>query len=376
MIPISPIDTYFYRPTLYTIQFVFEYRQAIETNALRNAVQTLSETFIASRYQIDLTHPFDVGFKLTQTPPPVGHQSISNHLDLSDPDNLTRLIDPVTNQPDVPLIRFLVTTTPSKSFVGVSFSHILGDGYSFMMYMTALSQVMTQGKPAILPDNNREKLIPATKREDVSSRLFQETGYAFDIKERPGQPVHRNIYFSRMELDQLKVEADLDHALKVTDNDVVMAELLRRLQGQIPVTETGKVAVRCPVDYRRSYPGLGPTYFGNAVKDALALFEPHEVPSLPLAAVVGRIRSAITAVNGTSILQTLKVLDQLRLEKGVDIFEHVGCPGLLVTNLSRLPFRDLNLGSGAPDAFYVATFPRRIAIILPATDGLTVSVTI
>ena len=55
-IELAPIDYYFYRPSLYTIQFAFEYDNKISTERLSEAVEELIEKMpvIGSRL---VSHP-------------------------------------------------------------------------------------------------------------------------------------------------------------------------------------------------------------------------------------------------------------------------------------------------------------------------------
>ena len=131
-----------------------------------------------------------------------------------------------------------------------------------------------------------------------------------------------------------------------------MAFLLKRFYASIPLTDDGKIIVRCPVDYRNIYSRTTKNYFGNAVKDAVAFFNPEDIEKLSLGAIATEILHAISSVNEESIHKSLNCLDRLCLQNGVDIFESVGCPGLLVSNLSKFPMDKIDIGLGAPKKFF------------------------
>ena len=67
---------------------------------------------------------------------------------------------------------------------------------------------------------------------------------------------------------------------------------------------------------------------------------------------------------------TLLVIDRLRRQQGLAAFErlHVVHPpaGLLVTNLSRLPVREIVFDAGPPVAFDILAPAERCAVVLPA----------
>jgi hypothetical protein len=68
-----------------------------------------------------------------------------------------------------------------------------------------------------------------------------------------------------------------------------------------------------------------------------------------------RVRDAVASVDEARARGSLRVLDRLRRERGLEALErvHVVHPraGLLVTNLSRLPVREIVFDGGPPVAF-------------------------
>jgi hypothetical protein len=74
----------------------------------------------------------------------------------------------------------------------------------------------------------------------------------------------------------------------------------------------------------------------------------------------------------------LLTIDRLRRQEGLTVLErcHVVHPrcGILVTNLSRLPVREVEFDGGPPAAFDILTPAERCAVVLPADDGVDVRV--
>ena len=372
MIPISPIDYYFYRPSHYTIQFVFEYLGSIDGPALRKSIEIISKEFGPVRHQIRQVSPTELILVDHSDSIPFVLDHLTFELDLADHQVLLGLIDPVVTGIGLPLVKIKLTTTPLRSYVGVSFSHLLGDGYSLTMFMQALSEVCLGTGSTFSPGNNREALVPKIVDESgrALDRLFAETGNCLYVEDEGAlrQTKSETVEFQQDELESLKNEAATANE-KVTENDVVMAALFQRFCGRLPAAHDGRRAVRCPVDFRRSVPGLSANYFGNAVKEAVASFPDDNLSKIGFPDLVKSIRQAISNVTPESVRQTLACLDQLRRQEGLGIFKDLGSPGLLVTNLSRMPFQSLDLGIGAPVQFYVATFPPRVAIITRSVKG-------
>jgi hypothetical protein len=91
-----------------------------------------------------------------------------------------------------------------------------------------------------------------------------------------------------------------------------------------------------------------------------------------LGEVALRIRRAVDAIDRDSVQRHLACLDGLRKMEGIDVFQNVACPGLLISNLSQLPIKSIDFGSGPPlDVYPVMAFPR-LALIMKAKDGFEV----
>jgi hypothetical protein len=74
----------------------------------------------------------------------------------------------------------------------------------------------------------------------------------------------------------------------------------------------------------------------------------------------------------------MQIIERLQRQDGLAALErlHVVHPraGLLVTNLSRLPVREIVFDAGPPVAFDILAPAERCAVVLPAEDGLDVRV--
>jgi hypothetical protein len=149
-----------------------------------------------------------------------------------------------------------------------------------------------------------------------------------------------------------------------------MADLSKRFHREIPRFEN-QVIVRCPVDYRKTI-DIGKNYFGNAVRDAISFFDSDELEQLSMTSVIRRIQQSVRSIDKRSIEQSLTALDIFRRGNGVDGFKELGCPGLLVSNLSKFPIQQIDLGSGAPTGFHHASLYPCLALVLPHPDGYMV----
>lgn len=365
-IPLSPMDYYFFRRSLYTIQFVFEYQGHLDTQKLKQSLDKAISIFIAIGSRIKIISDKEVVLE-------TGHAiSLRSQLFEDEPAAVApteQFLDSVNNCEGEPLVKVLVTHTPTRSFVGLSFSHMLGDGTSFFQFLDYLSKISISEGSNACPYNQRDLLKVHPTNEFSLKNLFESTGYVVPRPQNPARFTIETFKHTHQDLKRLKALC-ANQGIDVSSNDILMADLAKRFHQDIPSHENNFV-VRCPVDYRKIF-DLPSEYFGNAVRDAVAIFKVGEVDDMTLAEVALRIRMSIQAVDRPSIERSLKCLDAVRQDHGIGIFEEIGCPGLLVSNLSKFPFSKINFGLGAPIKLHHASLNPRLALILPSTDGVLV----
>jgi hypothetical protein len=163
----------------------------------------------------------------------------------------------------------------------------------------------------------------------------------------------------------------------LSDNDVLCAWLIKTCASELAGPDG--LAVTLPVDYRRCYGGLPNNYFGNAVRLAPLWLERDILDREAIPELAARVQQAIRAVlDERGARDSLECLDQLWREQGVRILDelHLADPrsGLLVTNVSSLPFGMLDFGCGPPARTLLPSVEARTAAIQQTDEGLEVSV--
>jgi hypothetical protein len=91
-----------------------------------------------------------------------------------------------------------------------------------------------------------------------------------------------------------------------------------------------------------------------------------------------RVNGAVRKVNNDYASRSMRTLAQFRSQQGLAAMEHVHLKhpshGLIVTNLTRMPMRDLDFGAGAPADFSFHSDVSGSAALLPANNGIEVVV--
>ena len=166
--------------------------------------------------------------------------------------------------------------------------------------------------------------------------------------------------------------------MQLTENDIITALLWKKyLPRWIQGDGSTQTHLTCPVDIRRILKSVPTTYFGCAICFTTATLPLNQVmEAAAVSELAVEFRKAIRKVKENYVLQCMQTLKSLRLHNGLLTSEavHLRHPqnGLIVTNLTRMPVRDLDFGSGALTDFLAYIDVERGAAILQTEDGVDV----
>lgn len=368
LIPLSPIDHLFTGRNAYPISFLFEYGGCLDPEQMRRSLAETARDFPPVRGRLTAIDATSWAF----SPESEGYSFTANLLSEPLPSSVSPhpACDQVESLPGEPLLRIRLTATGSGSLLGVSFSHAVVDGYSAFLFLTAWAR-RHRGDTPIVPDHDRSKLIP----RDLPSRttpvtpdeVRHRTGWEWSGPRTGAEPnrERRLLHFTKAAMDEILRQNDLTLGLGLSFNDLIAAYLC---QTEAPQARY----LVCPYDFRRIHPQLGPTYFGNAVVGVRVPVE----PDLSLKELCSRVRERVRYVDLAKVQDSLLCLEELRRERGLSVTEELAVvhptEGLLVTNLSRIPLKELDFGGGLPQRIRFLTAIPGTAVILPAEDGFQV----
>jgi hypothetical protein len=382
-IRLSPIDHVFTGVGAYPIEFVFAYRGRIDTDRLAESLRRTIALFpaVATR----LARLPDEAYGLEPAGDGCVFEVAVSPMPFADTAERHKFVDAVETIEGEPLARVRLTHTPDGSVLGVGLSHAVADGFSYFHFLAAWSKIF-HGHAAPPPWLDRSALRPGDLSPEVeepfeTARVREACGL-FLLEKRPAILRDRLRWtrrvFPRAELSALLAEAQRDCPVRLSYNDVVAAWLWRTYVPRWAGATEDVAFLSCPVDLRRVLPGFPPAYFGCAVALASVSVERDRLVGASLADLAKRVRDAVAGVDEARARQSLEVIDRLRRQGGLDALQrlHVVHPraGLLVTNLSRLPVRDIVFDAGPPIAFDILAPIERCAVVLPAEDGLDVRI--
>jgi hypothetical protein len=379
---LSPIDHVFTGVGAYPLEFVFAYERRMDADRLTESLRRTLALFPGAGSR--LVRLDGEAYALEPSPGGCSFEVGSSATSFADAADRHGFVDPVETVEGPPLARFRLTHTPAGSVLGVGFSHAIVDGFSYFYFLSAWSRVF-HGREVPPPWLDRTLLCPGDDGGAAAplgpEGVHEGCGLFLDDR-RKAIPRDRLRWtrraFPGAELRELLAEAQAECPVRLSHNDVVAAWLWRTHVPDWADSREPLTFLSCPVDLRRTLPGFPSTYFGCAVALASAQVERGPLPGVSLADLARRVRDAVAGVDEARARRSMQTIERLRRQDGLAALErlHVVHPhaGLLVTNLSRLPVREVAFDAGPPVAFDILAPAERCAVVLPAEDGLDVRV--
>jgi hypothetical protein len=283
-----------------------------------------------------------------------------------------------------PLMHARLTQTPEGSVLAVSMSHALVDGFSFFLAMSKWA-ALTRGEQVEAPVMERllraqESYVAASLADVEAQTLLEKTGL-FLGEPRPAEdalPRQERLHLSAAALSELFADAQRSVDQKITKNDVLTAWLWRTYGAQLwSDADNPEVYMSCPVDVRRLLGPENSNAFGCTINFATARATRRELMHLSLGQLATRIQQSVSSVFASSWVESVATLEALRRVRGLRGPQSIALRhpqrGMLVTNMSRLPLHQLDFGSGAPITARLISQLSGVAGVLPARDGMTVT---
>jgi len=379
---LNPIEHVFTGSGSQPITFAFSYSATLDPEALRRGLADTLISFPKVKSQLKKTsdteyafHPTDVGltFDLAET-----------DLAFQRSRRVEEYVTPASSFEGQPLTRIALSQTPKGSVLAVSMSHALVDGFSYFHFLSSWARTC-RGARILEPSMDREALrsTPRPGAEEISAKEVRDRCGLFydgDRSSAPAGPGDSERFFISDEVIRSHMGSiEQSRGSSLSGNDVITAFLWKKyLTTWISAEANPETSVTCPVDFRRIMPGFPRNYFGCALCFATAVIDLSGLVKTSVGELAVRVKAAVNRVRGPYISSSMDTLDGLRRQKGLAAMEQIHlrhpCHGLIVTNLTRMPVRDIDFGSGAPLNFSAYVEVRGSAAILPAAGGVEVMV--
>ena len=381
-IPLSPVDYIFTNVGSQPITFAFSYLNQLDPNRLRNSLYETLDHFPILRSQLNKISENDYEFYVPEDD--LAFDVIEANLNFAEVRRIEQYITPVNSVEGEPLTKIILTQTPNGSVLAVSLSHALVDGFSYFHFLSSWARIC-RGERIIKPFLQRDKLsanFNKGSKKILANDVYSDCGLFYGGRRKPLQTGSVNaerIFISDETISSYLADVRQEHNVSCTENDVITAHIWKKY---IPMwnKENGnpKTYITCPFDFRRVLTGFPKNYFGCALCFATAAMNFNDLLNASLADLAVLIRNSVGKIKNDFILNSFNTLENLRKQNGLTAMEaiHLRHPehGIIVTNLSRLPIRDIDFGLGAPADFLVYAEVLGSAAILPAEKGIEILV--
>ncbi|MFE8604357.1 acyltransferase [Archangium violaceum] len=368
--PLSPIDQFFIG---HSFSIVLRYGARLDARRVSEALATVLEAIPPLTCHLAELEDGRWGLVSPSDSPPHLEVHEVPHLpeDSTGPASASGLVPCLSAAPGQPVLGVRLTQSPTESLLGITLAHAVADGFSLFLFLRAWSRAV-HGRP-LEPfpwERNLLALEDLTPTAPLSPEDFwRRTGFRWCQPPRDLAAPQPASFGTRLVPPEIRTLA-ADPAL--SDNDLLCAWLIQTRADELAGPDG--LAVTFPVDYRRVHGGLPNNYFGNAIRGAPLWLarETLERESLPELAV--RVREAVRAVlHAQGARDSLACIEGVLRERGGRVLGelHAVDPraGLLVTNVSRVPFGTLDFGAGPPAHVLLPAIEPRTAAIQQTDNG-------
>ncbi|KAL4199926.1 hypothetical protein AMTRI_Chr03g53760 [Amborella trichopoda] len=281
----------------------------------------------------------------------------------------------------VQLTRF----TCGSLVVGYTSNHLIADGEATGNFLLAWGQATRGLMVHPVPTHDRAMVKPREPLDVEFDHLGNEYMEKRLVKNVPWEkmpsPIRiEKIHYSPDFLARLKALASVrcSSERRYSTFECLVSHLWRKVTHVRGVGEEETSQVRISVNVRtRLVPPIADGYFGNLVLWAFPRATVRELVSQPLEYVAEVVHAAIAQVNDMYVRSFVN-FDALvekearwsELVPTAEVESTVYCPNLEANSWLRLPFGEMDFGSGGPDVFMPSYFPLEgVMVIVPAIHG-------
>ncbi len=381
-VPLTPVDYVFTGVGSQPITFVFYFSKQIHSFALKKSLKGALDVFPILRSQLKRKSEKDYEYALTRD----GYtfDVVESDLPFEVSRKVTDYITPVQSLEGHPLTKIQLTQTPNGSVLGVSLSHALVDGFSYFYFMVSWASIY-RGDSFFKPYLDRDVVLSFLKTKAGTiepDMIYSDCGLFYQDLPRKfltGHPDIERFLISDETMGQHIEKGKHDLGVSLTKNDVIAA-LLWKKYIMMWNSDLGNpmTFLTCPFDFRRVMPGFPPNYFGCPLCFTAASIDMEYLSVSTVEDLAIRIRQSVKEIKSDFVLNSLSSLEKLRLQDGLTAMDkvHLRHPqqGMIVTNLTRMPLKDIDFGYGPPAHFLAYVEIHSSAAILPAVNGVEILV--
>jgi len=286
------------------------------------------------------------------------------------------LMERVRGLPGDPLVAASCTPLTDGTLVGLSVSHVVGDGGSLVRFM-AMWIAAARGIAVTWPDSRRSyrhgsvAAPPPSPPPPLPDAIARRAAFYRALRREC-----RSELVTSDEVEALWRRCQ-EHDGSVTRQQAVVAHLLKKHAAAM-VPDASHVRVRTPVDIRGLHPAVSWDYLGNAFVDALVGFTRAQLESASVAELAAAIGASIAEIRDPARLARRLSWTEHGLEQPAAPGEPIAPESDIVcSNLAKLGsvvHTGADFGSGPAVSTHIAFIAPTGFILTSNVDGIDVRI--
>jgi len=379
-IPLSPVDYVFTGAGSQPITFAFYYPEKQSEEELRSSLNEALKHFTILKSRLKRISKTNFVFDICNDTLHIEIHKLKS--DFNKNDNITRYISPVKSIDGNSLAKISLTHLNKGSVLALSISHALVDGFSYFHFLSSWVKICKNGRfiPPYIDRNLFSSFIRKNDKEVTKDDLLNNCGLFYGEKRTDNKSTASHREFIQAETIKDISEKARSKNILLTENDVITGMLWKKFMISWLKKSSGiETYLSFPFDFRRILNGFPKNYFGCAITFGAAKLSLWELAEKPEEQIAAHVKSSVSRIKNDYINATLNTLENFRYQEGTDEFEKLHLRhsenGIIITNISRLPVRELDFGEGVPTQVLTYNDVPGSAAILPATGGVEILAT-
>lgn len=364
-INISQVDTIFANGS-YPIEFLLYYKDSLQTEKIRSALNTLSSYFwpMFGEYDAGIIHFDKYSEKECFDEDVMNEEFDAGESNEKLYEKFCRAIPSDSKK----LFFLKIIQYKNGSVLIPKLNHLAGDGYSYFYFLSVLAATSRDHDEPLKERTIRIQYKPHHRRTILKEFKFNE------IELEPLQDKEKlTITFEEISRTSVRhrikdVASNLDW--QVSTNDILSAMVTKKTVAIQKGHFGDDFQLTIPIDVRRHIKEYGPNYFGNGLMLNHVNFRTIDIEKSHIHKIAIEIRKSMPAVTKESYMEYLNNLEAIIAKRQTDKLKPYDPEnGCLVTNLSQLPVHRLNFGMGNPDLIFPLTIGKNSAAILAEKEN-------
>jgi hypothetical protein len=362
---ISQVDAFFANG-IYSIEFLFYFKEGLNTKKIRNALKKLSSVFwpMFGEYE-DGVISFEKYTEENFIDVEVANQEFM--IPSTEKERLATYSQ--YRLPDTKkLFQLKITQFKNSMILVPKMNHLAGDGYSYFFFLSSLA-LLSQPTLLLSKSSLMQRIFKPHHHRTILKN-FSFEGVEWKHRQQDTQFTRGVDNVLRKDVNLLIRKVSESKNFRISTNDVLSAMAVKKLVLAKKEFESEFIELTIPIDVRRQVKEYGRRFFGNGIMLHRMKLKKADIDNSPPDELAVQIRKSMPAVSKQSYMDYLshleKILSGWEAEKIRPFDPESGC---LVTNISRLPVDKLDFGTGSPDLIFPLTIEKNAAAVMAKDEN-------